>query len=1338
MRKDLLTLVAVLSSLPVGYAAPSAVPDGMSEIVLEARDVFGNGTHGFQLLLDSDHSTYGEIFFNPGGFFFGDYSAFEYKIPEDAEAVGGTGKCVVDGEVSILVPSGVYDWMTIVPLQEGLGIPNGEYAVGDDFRFESGKTYRFVAGMRQGQYAEEEYIRLEVENDYGVSSLRIPETGMGMTSGEEIGVTVSNLGTVTSENVVVTYSVNDGEPVREILPQPIAPGQSVEYVFKTKADFSQPVVYNVTATVEAPGDMIPTNNSVSGVCRHLQAVDLPFAYDFAENKDSFSLDWIVLDSNNDGNTWFFNEWVVNTSGALGVAGCPGRFEGDRKGDDWLVSQPLNLKAGPSHILFNTRSVLADTKEKLEVCYGTSSKPEDMHVAAVYEFASEQWVKKAAGFEVPADGVYYIAFHGVSENGLNIYISDLTVDGGEFVGRPEVAVTKTVAPFSNCDLPNDGKVGLVLENRGTGDLRDFTLACTVTAPDDSKVTVSETFPDVLSPDGKAMFMIGQGVDFSEIGLYSLEYTLTAADAEAAALALVECLEPFTEMPLQTNFTNNVNTELWTYMDDEGWNYEAQFNDFSAKKHGVESGLLGRGMTLAHPARVRMSYAAGGGWGSTSLAVLFGKAGEDPASYAVAYQDDNVTNQAREIEFTVPVASPGNYSLVIADTGDANAFLRLNEIVVSEVFPHDLRVETADGPVARYMPASHTGRKGTFTAVVANRGSEPMTGVKVSAEVDGKPAGTSVGSVSVPVGETVSIPVEIDIPAYGVGDSFSIGVNVSANEEDGFLSDNAWMFPAVSVTDQMLATENLEELANGTGEYGAQLFIGNIYHVAAPSALTSVALGLCGTEMEDVAKTHVGLNIYTVVDGRLGRRIFSHECERGKGGFLTVDMQDMLLPAGAYYFEAAQLSTNNFGLAYDPSAPGTCWMRTADVLTAVNGYALSIRAFFAPDAKVFAKDAAAVRFVSPEKTSALFGDGETVVATVRNAGSEDAEFDVDLLLDGVTVGRQHVEALFYEDKDVEFSGVDLSAPGSHTLECRVVLSGDENEGNNSASLSLESAEPLDPYTMDFEGCSDFDANGDRFNPAWTTEDRNGVATDLFWRYEHPNRGVPCGFMAFNTHATKPSMDETPVNGFYAYEGDRFGVAFCYNRYAEGADNLEQCDVWIVSPVLQLGDGSSFTAYVKTFALESPDAKLEPFRMLVSEEAEGYDGFVALGEDVRLAPVEEWGMAEADLSAYDNKKVRVAVQYVGVPANNTCLMIDNLKVNTTVAGVSAVTDGETALRYDGGSRRIIVGDGVSGDDVYVYSADGTCVAVALDAASVDVSHLPSGIYIARTSSSTLKFAK
>ena len=116
----------------------------------------------------------------------------------------------------------------------------------------------------------------------------------------------------------------------------------------------------------------------------------------------------------------------------------------------------------------------------------------------------------------------------------------------------------------------------------------------------------------------------------------------------------------------------------------------------------------------------------------------------------------------------------------------------------------------------------------------------------------------------------------------------------------------------------------------------------------------------------------------------------------------------------------------------------------------------------------------------------------------------------------------------------------------------------------------------------------------------------------------------------------------------------------------------------------------------------------------------------------------MAEADLSAYDNKKVRVAVQYVGVPANNTCLMIDNLKVNTTVAGVSAVTDGGTALRYDGGSRRIIVGDGVSGDDVYVYSADGTCVAVALGAASVDVPHLPSGIYIARTSSSTLKFAK
>lgn len=1341
MRKDLLTIAMLAAMLPTADAySRSRIPDGMSEVILEAHDVFGNGQHGFQLLLDADHSTYGDIFNGPGSYFFGNYSEFEYKIPENAEPQVGASTCVVDGEVSIYIPAGSYDWMTVVPLQEGIGITGGDYAVGDDFVFQAGKTYRFKAGMRQAQYGEEDFVTLEVDSDYGISDLQLPATGMGMTSAEEIVVKVTNCGKTVAENVTVYYSINGGAQVRETLPGTLAAGASVDYEFKTKADFSNPSIYNVTAGVEAPGDMLPLNNEVSGTFRHLAPLDLPFTYDFASNKDAFAMDWIIIDGNGDGNTWLINEWMENPSGKMGTASCSGCFEGDKIGNDWLISQPLNMSAGVGHVLLDLRTVLEDTKEKLEVCLGTSTRPEDMQILATYEFATEKWIKKAVNFDVPSAGIYYVGLHAVSESGLNIHVAGIEVDAGEFVGKPEITVTNVIAPFANCDLPSDGKVGLLIENHGTADLKDFTITCTVTAPDNAKSTVSETFSTPLSPDGKSTFMISDGIDFSKTGIYDLRFKLTAQDVDETAMWKVECLEPYTDLPVLTNFSNDENTEFWTMMDEEGWHYEAMFNDFSATKHGVGAGLLGRGMTLSTPVRVKMQYVAAGGWGNTALTVLFGKAGEDPSTYQSVFVDDNVTNEAKEAEFTAPVSVPGNYSVVIADTGDKDgrAYIRLNEVLISELFPHDLRVETADGPVAPYMPASHTGRKGVYTAVVVNRGSEQMTGVRIDAKVNGVAVGSSATTVNIPAGESVTIPFEAELPTFKEGDTFTFSVNVSSNETDQYMSDNTLDFPEINVTKDMLATENLIQLENGTGSYGEQLYIGNVYTLVAPSALTSVDLGLCETDMDETAATKIGLNIYEVEEGKLGRRIFSHECERGYGGFKKIDMQDMLLPAGSYYFEAAQLSTLNFGLAYDASSPVSCWMREEDTLTKVQGYPLAIRAFFAEGAEVYAKDAAVMGFAAPVEESALFGSDEKVVVNVRNAGSEDAEFDVELSVDGATVGTKRVSALYFEDVPVEFTGVDLSEAGTHTLECAVKLAGDGNAANDKLTKTITSAAALDPYNMTFEGCNDFAASGERLNPSWTTEDRNGVPTTNFWRYNHPHKSEACGFMAYNTHTTVPSMDESPLHGFYAYEGDRFGVAFCYNQYAEGAEGLEHSDVWLVSPYLELGDNSSFKAYVKTFALETLEAELEPFSILVSEEAEGYDSFTVVGDEVRHAPVEEWGLAEADLSAYDNKKVRVAVRYVGVPFKNTCLMIDNIKIDSKGVGIAEVgNDAVSGLRYDA-ARQQVVADGAGLTDIRVYSAEGACVAVSKGVGAADVSALPAGIYVARSSAGAVKFRR
>ena len=91
-----------------------------------------------------------------------------------------------------------------------------------------------------------------------------------------------------------------------------------------------------------------------------------------------------------------------------------------------------------------------------------------------------------------------------------------------------------------------------------------------------------------------------------------------------------------------------------------------------------------------------------------------------------------------------------------------------------------------------------------------------------------------------------------------------------------------------------------------------------------------------------------------------------------------------------------------------------------------------------------------------------------------------------------------------------------------------------------------------------------------------------------------------------------------------------------------------------------------------------------------------------------------------------------------NNTCLMIDNLKIDTQRSAVADIEDGNSDLRYDSARRLIIFGNGDRAVDLEVYTVDGTRVAFASKASTLDVSMLPAGVYVARAGSSVLKFMK
>lgn len=1311
-------MAAAAMPLPGLANEADPIPEGMCRLVLEAHDVFGDGSGGVQWILDSDHNTYNETFFD-GFMYFGDYSNFEYMIPGDAEAVTTTDKVVVDGVEELLVPAGCYDWMMIHPDGLSLSYIFGEYALADDFPLLEGKTYRMLVEYGSGSKGEGAYVTLLTERDLAISALDTPLSGVGLTDSENIGVTISNLGSEEVSGVKVSYSINGGVPVTETIQATIKPGDNYRYTFAKKADFSALGNYAVTVSMEAEGDMLPANNAATSEFRHMEAVDLPYNCDFSTlTEENFSDHWILIDGDGDGNGWLFNSYFTNKDGNTGAAGCIPPFMDGKTGDDWMISKPLTMGTGTHNVTFSIRTLRSDSPETIEVCVGKTPYPDSMTPVGRFEVKSEAWLEKALNFDIEEAGAYYVAFRGVSSSGGSAqYIGNVGVAAGEFVGTPVVEIEKVILPVSNACLPSDARIGLSIKNNGTGALSDYKLTAYV----GGKKYVKESEADIM-PDETREILMDETFDFSLPGDYEVQLVIQNDVIDEMVTKEVTCYEPLDELPIYTNFSNEENSTIWHSLTYGAWAYEKMFQIFSSQTHGFDNGLLCQGFTLEHPVRVKLDY-MGGGFGVTGLEVYFGKAGEDPKTYKKIYSDDNVVAKEASAEIVAPIEEPGCYSILIVDKNDdinSTSHIRLHQATISEVMPHDIRIKELEAPVSTYMPATQISGEGTYYVSVENRGSETMTGVKISALVDGEEYRTSDSVFDIAPGETKTGSVTFALPAKVAGDEVNLSFKVEGNEADGYVDDNIHTLPTIFATEDTRAYENITTPEYGTGANGMPIAFGNVYTFAEDADLTALVTGLAPAEAgSDNALSQIAFNIYSLTDsGAIDRKIYSETRERGEGGMITLDIPDMRLAAGSYYFEVEQLSMYNVGLAYDPENPGICYLRTGEELTKSESYSLCIRAVFGADAKVFASDGAAVRFTSPSYTKGLYDDDTEVAAIVRNAGYEKSDIAVALKVNSSVIGEKMVSLNPYEECEVAFKNIDMSVPGLYDIEMVATADSDGNADNDVCAMEITVDKEKNPYCLDFESCNDFDASGDIYNPRWTTIDRNGLSTTYFWRYEHRHRGEGCGFMAFNPAATSPSMTELDFKGMYAHGGERLGLAFTIDPWSEGAAGISESDVWIISPKLQLGTESAFELYVKTRDLESLDAALEPYRLLISDTDDSPESFRVIGEDVRLAAVEDWELVSADISEYDGKQVYVALQYIGKPIVNTCLMIDDLQVKTETTGIEAPVN-ETPVYVDG--NNIIAPEGSR-----IFNMNGM---------EVGANNLASGIYIVRTPGTSVK---
>ncbi len=161
-------------------------------------------------------------------------------------------------------------------------------------------------------------------NDVGIVAVTSPITsGCGFTATENVCITLTNLGTVPTSTIPLSYQIGSSPAVNEVANLVIAPGATATYCFTTKANLSVVGTYNFTITSNLPNDGNPSNNSAT---RTVTVVPTISTFPYVQNFDAGAGGWIASGTNS---SWALgtpaktvinsaasgpNSWVTNLTG----------------------------------------------------------------------------------------------------------------------------------------------------------------------------------------------------------------------------------------------------------------------------------------------------------------------------------------------------------------------------------------------------------------------------------------------------------------------------------------------------------------------------------------------------------------------------------------------------------------------------------------------------------------------------------------------------------------------------------------------------------------------------------------------------------------------------------------------------------------------------------------------------------------------------------------------------------------------------------------------------------------------------------------------------------------
>jgi len=165
--------------------------------------------------------------------------------------------------------------------------------------------------------------------------------------------------------------------------------------------------------------------SFSTECSNAAISTFPWTEDFdAEELPELPCGWMAEDVNNDDITWITDNYLA----ASGENALSIQWNADEAMNDWAYSPELALQSGVTYQLsFNYAS--GGLPENLGVFIGSAQANATMttELTSIEDFEDDTFAPETVTFTVPANGSYYLGFHGYSEaDQFVIMVDDVSI------------------------------------------------------------------------------------------------------------------------------------------------------------------------------------------------------------------------------------------------------------------------------------------------------------------------------------------------------------------------------------------------------------------------------------------------------------------------------------------------------------------------------------------------------------------------------------------------------------------------------------------------------------------------------------------------------------------------------------------------------------------------------------------------------------------------------------------------------------------------------------------------------------------------------------------------